>query len=79
MGRTDYLIIHFGYFKFVKNNVEDLRCYHVDNCWPIFYVYEKKCVSLRLFFVQFHTLAPVWTKFGMMAEELQGEVLDSWK
>jgi hypothetical protein len=79
MGRTDYLIIYFDHSKFVDSNVEDLRYYYVDNFLPISYLFIKKNVCLFdcLFFVQFHTVAPVLTKFGMMAKHLPGEVVDS--
>jgi hypothetical protein len=37
------------------------------------YVYKEECVSVCLFCIYFHTVAPISTKFGMAAENLVEE------
>jgi hypothetical protein len=36
-----------------------------------------ECVCVGLFFIHFHTVAPVSTKFGVMVENLPGKVSDT--
>jgi hypothetical protein len=33
-------------------------------------------VSVRLYFINFRIVPPIWTKYGIMVEDISGEVLD---